>query len=99
MQAIDLKVFNCPEEAPHYRRDHPEVKPATLVGANVVMKGTESGSPTVDLIFDLAEHGTAVAMVTLGLLRMLVAAADGAESRRLAAETAARHVVDDGQSG
>lgn len=98
MQAIDLKVFNCPEDAPHYRRDHPEVKPATLIRANVVLNGTESGSPSVDLIFDLAEHGTAVALVTLGLMRMLVAA-DGAEARRIAADAASRHVVDDGQGG
>lgn len=74
MQSLSITIHNAPDEAPNYKKDHPEFKGAELVSAAVVKNGTEEGKPTIDLLFKDQDGNTYVAMVTGRLLRSVVAA-------------------------
>lgn len=78
---LKILVVDSPNEAPHYVRDHPDVRSATIDTAIVVRNGTESGKCTVDFQITDADGKKLVAMLTGNLVRNLVAIIDGAEQR------------------
>ena len=77
MQSLSVKIYEDPSEAPNYRKDHPEVKGAMLVQANIVKNGTEEGHPTVDLVFVDDQGNQYMAMITARLLNMVQTVLNG----------------------
>jgi len=81
MNVLEIKIFDSPDEAPHYKRDMPDIRGAELHFAFIVRKGTKAGLSTVDLHLTDAEGQKFVAMVTGKLIKMLASAIAGAEAR------------------
>lgn len=82
MQMLKIKIVGSPAEAPHYRRDVCDMRATKLTETVIVCKGTESGRPTVDLVFEDEQGGQYVALVTGALIEQLAGAVRGAAQRR-----------------
>lgn len=78
---LNIQIVNSPEEAPHYARDHVDIRSATITKAIIVLKGTVNGNSTVDFQFESQDGAKFVAMLTGTLVKQLAAAVTGAESR------------------
>lgn len=77
--SLTVLMSDSPEEAPNYER--PDYFPANLTTVHVVGNGTESGNPTVDLIFE-TEHGQKyIAMLTGTLIEEIGGAVKGMRER------------------
>lgn len=85
---LNLLLSDSPDEAPKY--DKPEYRLANLTTAHVVGRGTASGNPTVDFIFEDERGQKYVAMLTGGLVENLAAAVLGMK-QRTANQTAGSH--------
>lgn len=81
MQMLAIEIVDSPEQAPHYRRDTPDVRSATITKAIIVRNGTVGGKSTVDFQFKDEQGAEFVAMLTGALVQNLAAAIVGAESR------------------
>lgn len=79
--SLNIKIVNSPAEAPHYRRDHVDIRAASITEALIVCNGTESGKSTVDFRFKDEQGAEYVAMLTGALVQQLAAAIRGAEAR------------------
>lgn len=66
---LSIKIANSIEDAPNYRRDNAEVKPAALIEAVIVRNGTQQGNDTVDLLLELEDGTKVVTMVTGRILK------------------------------
>lgn len=77
--ALTILLSDSPDEAPNYNK--PEHLFATLNAARVVGRGTVSGAPTVDFIFQDENGQKYVAMLTGGLVENLAAAVLGMKQR------------------
>lgn len=76
-----IQIVDSPSEAPHYSRDHCDIRTATIDRAVIVCKGTVNGNPTVDIVFKDADGAEYVAMLTGSLIQNLAAAVTGAAQR------------------
>lgn len=76
---LSITLHDSPDEAPKY--DKPEHLFASLTIARVVGRGTVSGAPTVDFIFEDENGQKYVAMLTGGLVENLAAAVLGMKQR------------------
>lgn len=72
MQAIEIKLFNSPAEAPNYNTNGEGVKTGFIKEAVIVKNGTQGGNATIDLIFVDANGQKYVAMITANLLKQVV---------------------------
>lgn len=84
MNVLSIRIVDSPEQAPNYKGG--DFTPANLTEAVIVCKGTVSGKPTVDLVFEIKDKdgnvtGLAVAMVTGLILANLAGAIKGATER------------------
>lgn len=77
--AIDIRIFASPEEAPNY--ESPEYTLVDLSTAAVVGNGTVNGNPTVDLVFVAPDGKKYIAMATNALLEGVMRAARGLQHR------------------
>ena len=76
---LTIKISDSVAEAPVYVK--PEYFGASLDTVNVVAKGMENGKATVDFIFTDDSGQKHIAMMTGSLVRSIVHAIDGVESR------------------
>lgn len=77
--SLTLLIADSPDEAPTYRA--PEYRVANLTTAQLVGRGTRSGLPTVDFIFEDENGQKYVAMLTGTLCENLAAAVLGLKER------------------
>lgn len=71
MQALSIKIFNSPEEAPNYNTNGEGVKAAHVKEAVIVRNGTVGGNATVDLVFEDDKGQKFVGMITGRLLKQV----------------------------
>ena len=64
---IEVKVFRSPSDAPSYLNTHY----VTIMGVNVVRKGTEKGNPTIDFVMQDNMGNVFTTMLTGSLMRAL----------------------------
>lgn len=76
---LNIVLADTPSEAPNYEK--PEYKGANLTTAVVVGKGTVSGAPTVDFVFEDENGQKYIAMLTGGLVENLTGAIQGMKLR------------------
>ena len=76
---LTIRLADSPAEAPSYNK--PEYLLAKLTTAQVVGRGTVSGNPTVDFIFEDESGQKYVAMLTGSLVENLAAAILGMKQR------------------
>lgn len=76
---LQIVLHDSPDEAPSYSK--PEYLLANLTTARVVGRGTVSGNPTVDFIFEDESGQKYVAMLTGGLVENLAGAIRGMKQR------------------
>lgn len=79
MPSLSIRLADSPTEAPSYSK--PEYLLAKLTTAQIVGRGTVSGNPTVDFIFEDEAGQKYVAMLTGGLVENLAAAVLGMKQR------------------
>ena len=84
MNTLSIRIADTSKDAPNYRGG--DFKPARLKEAFIVAKGTESGKPTVDLVFEITDPAgnvtdIAVAMTTGAIIKALASAIEGTEAR------------------
>ncbi len=77
--SLSIRISDSPQEAPSYKA--PEYRLAKLTTARIVGKGTVSGKPTVDFIFEDENGQKYVAMTTGSLVETLAAAVLGVKER------------------
>lgn len=77
--SLTILLADSPDEAPKYNA--PEYRFANLKTAQIVGRGTTSGNPTVDFIFEDETGQKYVAMLTGGLVDNLAAAVRGMKQR------------------
>lgn len=85
MNVLHARICDSPKEAPNYNGG--DFAGANLKEAVIVLKGTEAGKPTVDLVFEIVDAkgapvAVAVAMTTGEIIKMLAGAIIGAETRK-----------------
>lgn len=77
--SLSVQLFDSPHEAPKYNK--PEYLFAQVASACVVGRGTVSGNPTVDLIFEDERGQKYTAMLTGGIIENLAGAVRGMRER------------------
>lgn len=78
---LTIEICDSPDKAPHYNRDHVDIRAADLTKAVIVRNGMQSGKATVDFQFRSNDGAEFVAMLTGQLVKQLAAAVEGAEKR------------------
>lgn len=76
---LEIKLFDSPQEAPVFRT--PEYNAANFKTVHVVGKGTVSGNPTLDLIFEDENGQKYIAMITAALWESVNGAIQGLKER------------------
>lgn len=77
MQHVRIKIVDTPDLAPNYAEQQPPVKAINIRDAVIVRRGTTTGKPTVDLVFEDDKGQQYVALTTGGLLESVAAALAG----------------------
>lgn len=78
---LKIKIHDSVDEAPHWNRDHADVRLVDIESAHIVCGGMASGKSSVDIeIVDL-EGNRFVGILTGDLIKGLAKAIEGAENR------------------
>jgi hypothetical protein len=79
--ALKIEIVDSPDKAPHYRRDHVDIRGVSIKKVIVVAKGTQAGKPTVDFQLVAQDGSEFVTMLTGELVKQLANVIAGVEAR------------------